>query len=297
MTIQSMARDGMRGLATMVAAACLSAGPVAAQQADAEATPSDEAPAADAFFFWTDNSVTLVPYGEGFAIDPREQSAFLFEHANESRIGDLYLFVEWTAFHGPQGGSTWYSEFGPRLSLGKLLDRDLSHTFFHRSLFEIKDVLLAMQYERGEDPDVAEAVLVGVGLNLDVREAGVLGRLGRFNFVQLNFYARSELAEGVDSGFDDMQLTLSASYPFQVGEQTFLLDGFFDWVVGFGAEDWSYHLVPQLTWDAGATWFDKPGKLRIGVKVDMWWNKYQTPDSAAFDTDQAAPSLLLKYHF
>jgi nucleoside-specific outer membrane channel protein Tsx len=279
--------------------ALLVCGPVLAQQPvpDPAADPADEA-AEPGFVLWSDNSVSLVPYGAGFVVDADEQSTFTFEHAHESRIGDLYLFVDSTSFHGAgSGGTTWYGEFGPRLSIGKMLGKDLSHTFFRRSLFEIKDVLLAAQYERGEDPDVAEAILLGVGLDLDVREAGVLGALGKFNFVQLNFYGRSELAEGVDSGFNDMQVTLSASYPFRVGNAHFLVDGFFDWVVGFGSEEWSYHLVPQFTWDAGASWFDVPGKLYVGVRADLWWNKYQIPDSATLDTHQAAPSLLLKYHF
>lgn len=278
--------------------ALLVCGPVLAQEPVLDSGSASTVETADpGFVLWSDNSVSLVPYGAGFVLDADEQSTLTFEHAHESRIGDLYLFVDFTSLHGTGGETTWYGEFGPRLSLGKMLGKDLSHTFFRRSLFEIKDVLLAAQYERGEDPDVAEALLLGVGLDLDVREAGVLGALGKFNFVQINFYGRSELAEGVDSGFNDMQVTLSASYPLRVGNADFLVDGFFDWVVGFGSEDWSYHLVPQFTWDAGATWFDVPGKLYVGVRVDLWWNKFQIPDSAALDTEQAAPSLLLKYHF
>jgi nucleoside-specific outer membrane channel protein Tsx len=153
-----------------------------------------------------------------------------------------------------------------------------------------------MQYERGEDPDVAEAFLLGVGFDLDVREAGILGGLGKFNYVQLNFYGRAEMTKGTDSGFQDMQVTMVASYPFQIGRAQFLLDGYFDWVVGFGSEDWSYHLNPQLTMDVGAFW-NHPKKLYAGIEVDFWWQKYQIPDSSLFDTDQAAVSLLMKYHF
>jgi nucleoside-specific outer membrane channel protein Tsx len=48
--------------------------------------------------------------------------------------------------------------------------------------------------------------------------------------------------------------------------------------------------------DVGNSW-DKPGKFYAGVELDFWWNKYQIPDSSAFDTNQAAISLMLKYHF
>ena len=51
MTIQSMARSGMRALVMMMAAAFLFVGPAAAQQAEAEAPAADEAPASDSFFF------------------------------------------------------------------------------------------------------------------------------------------------------------------------------------------------------------------------------------------------------
>ena len=156
-------------------------------------------------------------------------------------------------------------------------------------------MLFATQYERGEDPDVAEAVLLGVGFDLDVRELGVLGGLARFNYVQLNFYGRAEMVEGVQSGFRDAQITMVASYPFTIGNVQLLADGYFDWVLGFGNEDWSFHINPPLTVDLGAR-RDNPGKFFAGIELDLWWNKYQIPSSSAFDTDQAAISLMFKYH-
>lgn len=273
--------------------------PVAVTLAQETSAPAAAAPAAAAdpgFFFWADSSMSLLPYGSGYAVDPDEQTALTFEHAHESGIGDMFLFVDFVKFHGQvTDESTWYGEIGPRFSFGKLLDKDFSKVLFRRSLFEIKDILLATQYERGEDPDVAEAVLVGIGLDLDAREAGILGRLEEFNFVQLNFYGRAELTQGTDTGISDMQVTLAASYPFSIGRSQFLLDGYFDWVVGFGDEDWNFHINPQLTMDLGALW-DKPRKFYVGLEFDLWWNKYQIPNSSGFDTNQTAVSLLAKYH-
>lgn len=272
------------------------AGRVIAQEA--ALTEVSEAPvAADSgYFFWTDTSLSLLPYGYGYAVDAKEQSTLTFEHAHASKLGDLFMFVDFTRFHGTDGdSSTWYGEFGPRLSFGKLLGKDLSYTLFKRSLFEIKDVLIATQYERGEDADVAEAVLLGVGLDLDLREAGILGALGKFNYVQLNFYGRAELTEGTENGFRDMQITMAAAYPFEISGSQFLLDGYFDWVLGLGDEDWNYHINPQLTMDIGALW-STPRKLFAGLEFDLWWNKYQIPNSSAFDTNQVAVSLLVKYH-
>jgi len=248
------------------------------------------------FFLWTDTSMSLLPYGDGFEVDPPEQSAVTFEHAHESTLGDLFMFVDFVKYHHHSGNdTTWYGEFGPRLSLGKLLGEDLAYTPFRRSLFEIKDVLIATQYERGEDPDMAEAALLGVGFDLDVRDAGLLGRLRKFNYVQLNFYGRAELTENTSDGINDMQITLVASYPFTIGESDFLLDGYFDWVLGLGDEDWDYHLNPQLTMDIGAKW-DAPGRLFAGFEFDFWWNKYQINNSSELDSNQTAVSLLVKYH-
>jgi nucleoside-specific outer membrane channel protein Tsx len=87
-----------------------------------------------------------------------------------------------------------------------------------------------------------------------------------------------------------------AARPFTNGRARFLLDGYFDWVLGLGSEDWSYHLNPQLTLDIG-NFRGKPDKLYAGIEVELWWNKYQIPNSAEFETDQAAWSLLVKYHF
>lgn len=246
-----------------------------AQEASTDAKP---------FLNWSDNSLTLLPYGWGYEVDTDEQSTFTYEHVHDSRIGDLFIFVDAIRFHGAPDGadeSTWYGEISPRLSLGKTLGKDLSFSLF-------KDVLVAGTYERGEDADVAEAALVGMGLDLNVGESG-------FRYAQVNVYGRSELTEGTRHGFRDVQVTVVAARPFTVGKAQFLADGYFDWVLGLGSETWSYHLNPQVSVDLGNVW-GTPGKLFAGVELDVWWNKFQIPSSPAFDTDQTAVSLLLKYH-
>jgi len=285
-----------RSLTCLVLAtwACLGSGPAARAQG---ATGASAAPR-EAFLLWMDNSIKLTPYGWGYAVDPSEQSNLTFEHASESRIGDLYLFVDVAYLHHTTGGDdeAVYGEFSPRLSLGKLLDRDLSFALFGESLFEFKDVFLAGQYERGEDPDMAEAVLLGVGFNLDVRKAGLLGPLAKFKFIQLNLYGRSELSGSAPRGFRDMQVTLVAAYPITIGRSRFLVDGFFDWVLGLGSEQSSFHVNPLLTVDLGNYW-GHPDKLRAGVGFDLWWNKYQIKNSPALDTNQSAVTCFVKWHF
>jgi nucleoside-specific outer membrane channel protein Tsx len=267
-----------------LALACV--GCVDAAYAQDAAPPAPEAAPAGPkpFFNWTDNSLTLLPYGWGFEVDPDEQSTFTYEHVHDSRIGDLFLFIDFVRFHGTPDGaddSTWYGEISPRLSFGKMLDQDLSFSVF-------KDVLIAGTYERGEDADVAEAVLVGVGFDLDVGDSG-------FRYAQLNVFGRNELTDNARDGFRDVQVTMVAARPFAIGKARFLVDGYFDWVLGLGSETWSYHLNPQVSVDLGNVW-GSPDKLFAGVELDFWWNKYQIPNSPAFDTNQTAVSLMIKYH-
>jgi nucleoside-specific outer membrane channel protein Tsx len=250
------------------------------------------------FINWMDNSISLLPYGWGFVVGPSEQSTFTFEHVHNSAIGDLFFFFDLTQFHNTTEGDdwTWYGEVSPRLSLGKILGKDLSWTPLRPSLFAVKDVLIAAQYERGRDPDEAQAVLVGLGFDLDVRDLGFKGPLGKFNFIQLNLYARSELTDTAQNGFRDMQVTMAASYPFNIGRALFLFDGYFDWVLGINSENQSFHINPQFKLDVGNFW-GKPKVLYVGVEADFWWNKYQIPNSSAFDTNQSAVSLIARWHF
>lgn len=241
------------------------------------------------FLHWSDTSLSLLPWGDGYAVDPEEQSAITLEHAHSSSIGDLFLFVDVIRYYDPDGDDTrWYGEIGPRLSLGKTLDQSFAY-----APLGVTDVLVAAQYERGEDPDVAEAALLGLGVDLDVGDNALLDD---FNYVKLNLYGRAEMSQGAERGFSDAQLTLVASYPFTLAGIPMLIDGYFDWVLGIGDEGWNYHLNPQITTDLGARW-DSPGKLFVGAELDFWWNKYQIPDSPALDTHQNAISLLVKYHF
>jgi Nucleoside-binding outer membrane protein len=262
-------------------AGAISAGTVHAQDAAPPAPVSADPPS---FIYWADNSLTALAYGSGFKVDPEEQSTVTYEHASGSKIGDLFIFVDAIQFHGDTRGddaSTWYGEISPRFSLGKMLGKDLSFSL-------IKDTLIAATYERGEDSDSAEAALVGVGFDIDAQKAG-------FNYLQLNVYGRNELTKGARGGMHDVQVTMVAARPFTIGKAKFLADGYFDWVLGLGSEGWNYHLNPQISVDLGNIW-GSPDKFYAGVEWDLWWNKYQIPNSPGFDTNQNAISLMFKYH-
>ena len=86
---------------------------------------------------------------------------------------------------------------------------------------------------------------------------------------------------------------LAAEYPMD--KSIFLFDGWFDWILGNGPEEPSFHIQPQFKVDVGNYW-NWPNKFYAGTEVDLWWNKYQLKDIPGLTTDQYAASILLKYY-
>ena len=295
MNIIETVRDTAGHTQRFVIAAALSLVVLAAQTPDASAAEDEKS------LLWMDNSYSVL-YGTGFEIDPEDQwDPLLLEHVSGWSWGDLYTFVEYTRFlntTGDNNTTSWYGEFSPRLSFGKILGKDMSFRIFDQSILVWKDVLFAMTYERGRISDQTESLLLGVGFDMDLSVFGVYGR--GFDHFQLNIYARNELNSGAgddpERGFKDLQITVVAAYPLEIGRAKFLIDGFIDFVAGFGPQARNFHFSPQIKLDIGNFW-GKPGVFYAGVDIDYWTNKYGRQDSDAFDTDQLAVSFLVKYHF
>ncbi len=231
----------------------------------------------DGLVLWQDNSLTFLT-GKNYEVDPSTQHTLTFEHASGWSFGDLFIFVDGTHFDGDENGfgnkQSYYGEFAPRFSAGKILNKDLSYGI-------IKDVNLATCWEFGKDID--DDYLVGPGFDLD---------LPGFDFFQLNVYRR------FDDGKSDMetyQLTTAWKYTHPVGKSTFVCDGFMDWVFGDGTDH--LHFCPQLKFDVGVFAGIKPMKLFTGIEYDYWKNKYGIKDTSNFDTDQNTFSWIVKYHF
>lgn len=245
---------------------------------------------------WHDTSITGL-VGGGFEVDPQDQGTITIEHASDWSFGDLFLFIDGTKYnHDDFTGddNAWYGEISPRLSIGKLADIDFHFSIFQQDLVVFKDVLLAMTYERGEDRDATESLLLGVGFDFDLSALNMFG-LDKLRYFQMNLYARNDF-HSVDAGFEDYQITIATAVPFQIGKAKFLADGFIDYVFGTGPQHANFHFVPQIKLDVG-NFYGKPDQLYVGVELDYWSNKYGIKDSAAFDTDQFAVSGIIKYHF
>ncbi len=276
-------------IATALSLAVLAAqAPVAAQAPDASAAESKK------LLLFMDNSFSGL-YGAGFEIDDGDQGTVIFEHTSVWSFGDLYTFFDNTWVRNATGVDdtyhTWYGEISPRLSPGKIFGKDLSFGIW-------KDTLFAMTYERGSDSDLTESLLLGIGFDFDLSALGVFG--DRFEYFQVNIFARNELNDGAgddpDRGFEDLQITWVGATALEIGQAKLLIDGFVDFVVGFGPQAQGFHFSPQLKLDLANFW-GKPGVLYAGVDIDFWTNKFGLQDSDAFDTNQVAASALLKFHF
>jgi nucleoside-specific outer membrane channel protein Tsx len=256
-----------------------------------------EEPKEKPYFYWTSTRIDFLPYGWGFQVTPNEQTTFTLEHAHETTIGDFFMFFDGYSFHETEPNeddNAWYGEATLRLSPAKIFKTDLSFFIF-------QDVLVAASYELGEDSDAAQALLLGIGFDLkeSFRKdlAGVIrGWVGFWKFIQLNIYARKELWENPPvKGFSAIQVSMSGGFEFNVDKSVFLFDGWFDWILGNGPEDPSFHIQPQFKVDVGNYW-NWPNKFYAGTEVDLWWNKFQLHDIPGLTTDQYAASILLKYY-
>ena len=233
------------------------------------------------FIQWTDTSVSLLA-GTGFEVDPEDQTTVTLEHANGWKWGDFFWFHDAIYYNGEVNGDngkmSYYGEISPRVSLGKVLGKDLSVAF-------IKDWLFAYTYEYGEDPTGKDFGiknhLVGAGVDLDVPA---------FDFVQLNVYQR--LPETGDG--ETVQVTAAWKYSTPAGKSTFICDGFLDWVINSdGTYSDNLHFCPQVKFDVGTIWGWKAGRLHLGIEYDYWKNKY----GLDFANEQHAVSALVKSHF
>ncbi|WP_047288384.1 MULTISPECIES: outer membrane protein OmpK [Pseudomonas] len=234
---------------------------------------------------WQNNSLTYL-YGKNFEVNPQIQQTVTFEHADAWKYGDNFFFLDRIFYNGKEDGNvgpdTYYGEFTPRLSFGKIFDQKLEFG-------PIKDVLLAFTYEFGEGDN--ESYLIGPGFDLAVPG---------FDYFQLNFYQRH--TEGSRPGDNVWQITPVWSYTIPMGRSDILIDGYMDWVVdndqnAKGTYHANLHFNPQIKYDLGKALNWGAKQLYVGFEYDYWKNKYGIEDSRNFETNQDTASLLVKYHF
>ncbi|WGL15873.1 outer membrane protein OmpK [Microbulbifer bruguierae] len=237
---------------------------------------------------WSDNSLTAL-HGKDYKVnyslgsDDSTRNVLTFEHVSGHSWGDFFMFADY--LRSDTGADELYTELSPRLSLGKLGNRELAFG-------PVTDVLLAGQLElgRADDPDHLLATgpefantLAGVGFDLAVPG---------FAYFQANVYHRNNEAKA-----DNEQLTLAWGLPFTLSSEAFLYDGFLDWASASRDVHPSMNFTSQLKWDIGAR-AGNPKKLYAGLEYVHWNNKFGIEDGTfGVDSNERNVNLLLKYHF
>jgi nucleoside-specific outer membrane channel protein Tsx len=228
---------------------------------------------------WSDNSISYLKNTSEFELLENDNvNVITFEHVSGHNWGDTFFFIDRTtassdATHG-EFHST-YGELSPRLSLSYLSDEKLTFG-------PIKDLFIASTWEHNTGNNDGSGssfnnYLVGIGAAWDING---------FAFVNSNLYHVSN--DDIDN---DIQLTLSWGYPFTIGEQSFMFDGFFDWSSAVADHSAEFHLNPQLKWDLSHN-FSKRKFIEVGIEYSYWHNKFGI---GGLDNESVV-SLLVKVH-
>jgi nucleoside-specific outer membrane channel protein Tsx len=215
-----------------------------------------------------DWSTTNIQYlqGSGYQLNPTSDMTIMtFEHADGWGYGDNFFFFD---VNYPMSTNTsYYGEYSPRLSLGKMTGSDLSFG-------PAQDVMLAFGLE------------FGIGFPL---------KIPKFAFFDFNFYARQSYLDGVGSSQPGYQATIDWLLPFSIGKSKWQFTGFVDYAFGEngGAFAKADNLIagPQLLVDLTNLMGAKgKGKVLGGVEYQVWNNKYGVDG-----VNESIPQVMLKW--
>jgi nucleoside-specific outer membrane channel protein Tsx len=269
------------------------------------------------YLHFQDNSITYLNgtdfselnFGEG---EQKSQQTFTFEHASGWNWGDIFAFYDYIDADNQQtrGNSYanfsatkkhdnfYYMEISPRISGSWLTGQSLAFG-------PVKDVLAAFTYEKGNGGPGTENYLYGVGVDWDVPGFAYLQtnlyEVKINNQVFFNYDAFGGQTAGSAGNGYAQQLTVAGAYPFAIGDQDFLIDGYLDWRNASEAADTQTSVGSsiQAKWDAGKALFGEGRKLYVGTELNYWNNKYgiRPIDGSKDGFDQTAWQAIVKYHF
>jgi len=209
---------------------------------------------------WSSTKVEYL-YGTGYKIPfagpngehlTESQSVASFTHASGTFYGGQFYFFDATI--AKDKSVSIYGEWSPTLSLGKVLNRNLS-------MGPLRDYSLSGTLEFA--PKNVNR-LVGVGFDLNIP---------KFAFFTFTPYFRDDpsLSGGT------WQVTTVWSLPFSFGPANFQFDGFIDWAGKEGADAntsvMNIQAQPALLFDL-SSFVGKKEALMVGTEFLYWKNKY-----------------------
>ncbi len=204
---------------------------------------------ADDFIQWHTSNIQVLK-GAEYRVGDRNRTVITTEHAHGHAYGDNFIFVDWIWPH--DGKPTFYGEFAPRISMSKVFNTDLSAG-------PIKDFLLSGMIEKPNHRKVR--YLYGGAVDFNVQG---------FKFFKTNLYVR----DNPDLRGKTWQVTLVWNRPFQIGNTSWVAEGFADFAGAEGRTQPHQFIVPRFLLDVGKIAGHQEGKLWAGVEYSYWHNKF-----------------------
>lgn len=224
---------------------------------------------------WNSSNVQILS-GDSYELGPSDRTLLTYENALGWKYGDSFLFIDVTEPF--DSGTTYYSEWAPRFSIGKMTGKTLKYGI-------VKDVMVSTTLEMG---DGVRAQLLGVGLPLE---------LPGFAFANFNLYARESERDFATSQTDTgAQITLTWKRPFSIGSTKWSFEGFLDYAWGedggSNPKEDNLMTAPRLLLDVGALAGAKPGTIEAGIEQQIWRNKFGVKD-----VDEDVTQAMVKWTF
>jgi nucleoside-specific outer membrane channel protein Tsx len=190
-------------------------------------------------------------YGRNWKLGPATKDILTLEHADGWSRGDNYLFIDVSHIAAQENKDTGiYGEWQPRLSLSKIIGKDLSAGIF-------ADVLETNRLAFGNG---FLAVLNGIAVDL---------KLPGFAFFHQHAFLRNDInLPGVT-----WQLTTEWAVPIEIKAVRLVQDGFVHFIGPEGGTHFNIIAQPQLLLDVGrfAHYVDQ---VFIGTEVDLRYNEF-----------------------
>ncbi len=191
-----------------------------------------------------------------------------FQHASGWQYGDNFFFLDRIDDNRNDGfnDKDWYGEWYTNFSLGKIRGKAVATG-------PLKDIGFVMGFNWAADADVTK-YLPGVSLSWDIPG---------FKFFNTLITAYIDDSDGVAQGGapaedNSWMIDNSFAYPFNVGSQSFSIEGHFEYIGSrdneFGNSVASWILAqPQVRWDIGEYLFSEKDKMFVGIEYQYWKNK------------------------
>lgn len=214
----------------------------------------------------------------GNKVDPETALSPILESFGDYSFGDLYTYaiLEKSLQSGYSGPSTtYYFKLVPRLSMGKLLGKDLSFGPF-------KDISFAQWISKTKD----QGYNYFPGIGIDWQVAG-------FSWLRSMYYW--EHNPGL--GWNDRRVHVDYGLPFTTSMGDFRIVGTLDHTLGLNNQAITTDFKPELHYDLGKAMGQPGGHLWIGAVLDLVKNKYKIESSDYFKTNQSSYGVLLRYSF